>query len=482
MSGLQSYVYETEPFEHQRRVLEASYDREAFAILWEQGTGKTKAAIDTAARLYQEGKINALLVVAPNGVHRNWVTDELPVHLPKSIDARIEFWQTPKAGQKVHKLKMHLLGKHEGLKILCMSYPGFMTTAAMNYAAKFLKENDCLMILDEAHHVKNPRAKRTKTVLKAGLHAKYKRILTGTPGDKPFDLYSQFQFLNKSIWKDVGFSSYHAFKNHFGVWQKMHGPHGQFDVLRAYKNLDDLHPITAQHSDRVLKEDVLDLPAKLYKRMPFEMTPRQRKYYNELRDTLELELDTGEYVDGSLALVKLLRLQQITCGYIQASPDLPAVDIDGKNPRLEACVETFKDLPHQAIIWARFSRDIDLITDALGKSAVRYDGRITDDEANYNKLAFQNGDRQFFVANPAKGSEGITLVGAKTVGFYSNSFKLLSRLQAEDRCHRIGQDTSVLYIDFFAPDTVDEKIIDSLRAKYDVAATMNGDKLREWIT
>lgn len=491
-----SFQFKTKPFAHQARIFEETRELETYGLLWEQGTGKTKPIIDTVADLFDRGRIDALLVVAPNGVHRNWITDEIPIHLVDRLveKTRMMFWRTQKSGTKYHKVNFTKVLKHDGLAILTISYQGFMTKEGKNSVWKFLKQRKCMYVLDESHHVKTPKAKRTRSINASGKYGVYRRILTGTPGDKPFDLYSQLKFLDNDIWHRHQMGTFAAFKTHFAEWftrseaKAELGYDPGYDKLLRYKNLDELYSILSSMSDRVLKEDVLDLPPKLYIKRYFDMTPKQQSMYDELRDKYELELDSGLVIDGNMAIVRLLRLQQITCGYAVADSDEPIEMCDKTNPRLDAAVDFFSGLNHQAIIWARFRHDVDQLVDAL-PDCVRYDGAVDDDQCALNKEIFNKGGKQFFIGNPAKGAEGLTLNVAKTTGFYSNSFKLIERLQAEDRNHRIGQDGhshgdlgfGVLYADFCAPNTTDDHIISSLRDKFDIAAQINGDILRSWI-
>ena len=490
------FQFKTTPFSHQLRSFNETRELEAHGLLWEQGTGKSKPIIDTTADLWERDRIDALLVVAPNGVHRNWITDELPAHLPDRVMAvsHLMFWQTLKSGTKWHNAAFTKVLKHDGLAILTMNYAGFMSKHGKKAVWKFLKQRRVMYVLDESHHIKTPKAKRTRSVGASGKYAPYRRILTGTPGDKPFDLYSQLKFLDPNLWHRYQMGSFSAFKQYFGEWytrddcKREVGYDPGYDQLVRYKNIPELNKILSSFTDRVLKEDVLDLPDKLYTKRYFDMTTKQAGMYNRLRDELELELDSGLIVDGTMALVRLLRLQQITCGYAVADADEPAEMCDKTNPRLDAAVDFLTSLNHPAIVWARFRLDIDQLMDAL-PNAVRYDGAVDDDECARNKDIFNAGDADYFVANPAKGSEGNTLNAAKTTAFYSCNFKLIERLQAEDRNHRIGQDGAghgdygfgVLYADIIAPGTVDDHIIGSLRDKFDIAAQINGDVLRQWI-
>jgi SNF2 family DNA or RNA helicase len=492
-----AYIPETTPLSHQARLLRDTAHLAIHAVLWEQGTGKTKPTIDIAAAKYEAGEIDALIVVAPNGVHRNWKSDELPKHLPKRLHnaTMVEFWESQKANNKGFKAKFKELLFHKGLSILLMSYDNVVTKNGKDYLWKFLRQRKCMYVLDEAHNIKAPGAKRTKSIVASGKYAPVKRILTGTPiGQGPFDIYAQMKFLDMDFWKPHGFSDYNVFKRHFGVWftaedcKKLNGYDPGYDKLEEYVNLDELQRILATASDRVLKEDVLDLPPKLFTKRYYELNSEQVKRYTELRDEFETEFTDGARVDGQLAITRLLRMHQVCCGYAytDAEEAEPFRLLGEYNPLLDAVKEWTSGLYNQAIIWARFRKDIDQVMDMLGNKAVRYDGTLSDDEAERSKLAFQAGDKQFFVGNPQKGGTGLTLNMAKHTGFMSNSFKLIERLQAEDRNHRFGQDASVDYTDFegMLPNgkaTVSGKIIRSLRSKYDIAAQITGDKLREWI-
>jgi SNF2 family DNA or RNA helicase len=226
---------------------------------------------------------------------------------------------------------------------------------------------------------------------------------------------------------------------------------------------------------------VLDLPPKLYSKRYFDLTPEQQRVYVEIKTEALTLLDTGDVVTAPLIITRLLRMQQVTCGYVPTDDGHVEQMIGDKNPRLDTLVELCEGLAHPAIIWAKFRKDIDLIMEKLGDKAVRYDGQTSDDERAEAKRRFQTGDVQFFVANPAAGSTGLTLTAARTVIYYNNSFKLVDRLQSEDRAHRAGQTFPVDYIDIVAPNTVDVAIVNALRSKVNIAAEITGDNLKEWL-
>ena len=214
------------------------------------------------------------------------------------------------------------------------------------------------------------------------------------------------------------------------------------------------------------------------------MSSKQKALYDELRDNIYAEFMGGE-VDVSVAMVKMLRLQQITSGYLPTYDlelDEDVIhDIEGPNPRLETLMDICSELSGQAIIWARFRRDIELIKARLGRDCVVYDGSVSDDDRAEAKRRFQAGEVKFFVANAMAGGRGLTLTAATTAIYYTNDWNLERRLQSEDRCHRVGTTSSVNYIDIIAPGTVDERIVKNLRDKVTVASTITGDGWRQWI-
>ena len=487
---VEDYPHKIKPFDHQLSYFREHVDDKARALFWEQGTAKTKPIIDTICFLYLNQKIDAALIVAPPGVERNWKSDELPTHMILSVSrqAMIEIFQTAKKHTANHKNLMNALIRHAGLSIALISYSAFMTKDGKKFAWDFLNKRKAMMVLDESHHIKSPNAKRTKSVIAAGKYAVYKRILTGTPYAKgPFDIYSQVRFLDNEFWKRRDIAGSVEFRSYFGEWltaeqhKEMFGYDPGYDQLQGYKNLDQLKEWMDQIGNRVEKSQVLDLPPKLYSKIYFEMTKEQKKVYDQLRDEYIYEFENGGMVDGSLALVRLLRFQQVLSNYVPTDLE-PSVQISTKNPRLESLEDRRDNASSPGIVWSRFTKDIDQLMDFFGGRAVRYDGTMTADEAERSKLAFQAGDADWFVGNQQKGSEGLTLHMAKTVDYFTNSFNLVHRLQSEDRAHRAGMDDNpVLYTDIICPGTADEGIVSNLRDKKEIADFMLGNAVREWI-
>lgn len=477
----------TNPYKHQVEVFEESRGKKAFGVLWEQGTGKTKLAIDTLAWLYSYGHVDALLVVAPNGVHNNWLSDELPRHLHESVPFTGMSYQSAKAQSVKSKSQFERTVNSKDLAVLAMSYDAFITDYGKATAKRFLLQRKCLYTLDESQRIKNPSAIRTKTILASAKYAPFRRILTGTPiAQGPFDIYTQMKFLDEHFWLPHGFSSFAVFKQYFGVFQQMRNPttSALFDCCVGYRNLPVLARIIKEASSRVLKSEVLDLPPKVYTKRYFEMETTQAQLYEQMRQDFLVLLQNGHEVTAALAIVRLTRLQQITCGYVPCETengDIEMLPLGKTNPRLACLLDVLEDVPHQAIIFARYRHDIDLITEKLGNTCVRYDGKVSADNREIAIQQFKAGEAKWIVANPAAMSEGRTLTEAKTIVYYNNSFKLTERLQSEDRAHRIGQDQSVSYIDIVCAGTIDEHITESLVTKNEIACQLTGDAIRKWL-
>ena len=489
MENFLNYTPYTKPFSHQRNVWERSRDLEAFALFWEQGTGKSKLTIDTLGYLYAAGKVDAAIVVAPNGVHRNWTTDELPAHMSPDVPLMSHAYSSQSATSRWHQDALSYLFSHPGLPLLAISYDAWTTEKGKKAVWKMMKHRRCLLVLDESHRIKTPTARRTRSILAGGKHAPFRRVLSGTPvTNGPFDIYTQLLFLDPDFWKrELDIGSFTAFKAFFGVWGRgwNSAQQREYDVLRGYKNLDNLSEAIAQVSSRITKSDVLDLPAKLYVKRYYQMSPAQQRVYDDIEGEFIALLDDGETITAPLAVTRMLRLQQVLCGYIPADGNNEPIELieRGINPRLKLLKDTMSDVNGKTIIWATWTKDIDMIVELLrdmGRNPVRYDGRVSEDNRERARQAFKHGDATDFVANSAM-SEGLTLTEANTVIYYNNSYKLLDRQQSEDRAHRIGQRAQVSYIDLVCPDTRDEHAIDTLVAKREVSAEILGDKQEEWI-
>ena len=474
------YKFKTKPYEHQLNALEKAWNKETFAFFMEMGTGKKKVLIDNMSMLYDKGKINGALIVAPKGVVKTWYEQELPTHLPDHIENVAVLWQPNITKKQQEKLKT-LYEIETALHILIMNVEAFSTDKGKKFAEKFLSCHESLMAIDESTTIKNPTAIRTKNILKMRPLTKYRRILTGSPVTKnPLDLYSQFDFLDPY---HLDFHSYYAFRNRYAEMATINTRGRSIQVVKKFRNLGELSESIKPYSYRVLKEDCLDLPPKNFTKRHIQLTKEQRVLYEQMKKNA-LAILNGKVTSTVTVLTQLMRLHQITCGHFTAD-DSSVQEV--KSNRVDELMDVLSEIEGKAIIWAHYQHDIkkiiQCISDEYGSgSVVSYYGLTPQEDRQDNIRKFQNDPEcRFIVGTPQTGGYGITLTQANTVIYYSNGYDLEKRLQSEDRAHRIGQKKSVTYIDIIAEDTVDEKIVKALRDKINIASEVLGEELRDWI-
>ena len=475
------YKFKTKPYAHQLSALEKSWNKKEYAYFMEMGTGKSKVLVDNMAMLYDKGKINAALIIAPKGVYRNWYSQEIPNHLASHIDHKTVLW-TATTSKTKDKEYQQLFKVDIDLHILVMNVEAFSTKKGLEFAAKFMNCHKTLMAVDESTTIKTPSAKRTKSICNLGKYAKYRRILTGSPVTKsPLDLYTQCGFLDEEL---LGFGSFYSFRNRYAIMVDRNFGGRRVQIPTGYQRLDELSEILKKFSDRVLKEDCLDLPPKTYIERQVELTDEQTKAYSTMKSAALATLK-GKMATAPHVLTQMMRLHQITCGHLK-NDDGSITEV--KSNRIKALLEVLDEVEGKVIIWANYVYDIKQIVNAISDeygddSIVQYYGAVEAEKRQDNIKKFQdpNSKARFFVGNPQTGGYGITLTAASNVIYYSNGYDLEKRLQSEDRAHRIGQKKAVTYVDLIAPKTVDEKIRKALRKKINIATQVMGEELRDWI-
>ena len=474
------YKFKTKPYQHQLNALSKSWNKETFAYFMEMGTGKTKVLIDNAAMLYDKGKIDGVLIVAPKGVIGTWYNNEIPAHLPDHIEKTAVLWQANINKTQQEKLDSLFKTGHE-LHILIMNVEAFSTDKGRLFAAKFLRSHKSLMAIDESTTIKNPKAKRTKNILSLRTITKYRRIMTGSPVTKnPLDLYSQCEFLDPFL---LNFSSYYAFRNRYAEMKTAYISGRSIQIVAGFRHLEELANSLLSFSYRVLKKDCLDLPEKVWTKRNISLTTEQSKIYQSMKEKAIAMLN-GKMLTTMSTLTQLMRLQQITCGHF-VSDDGTTQEV--KSNRMPELLNVLEEMEGKAIIWAHYQHDIKSIVKEITKiygprSVVDYYGLTEKDKRQGNIKKFMDDPEcRFFVGTPSTGGYGLTLTSANTVIYYSNGYDLEKRMQSEDRAHRIGQKKSVTYVDIICDQTVDEKIVKALRKKINIASEVMGEELKKWI-
>ena len=475
-----NYKFRMKPYKHQLTALEKSWNKATYAYFMEMGTGKTKVLIDNMSMLYDKGKIDGALIIAPKGVVKTWHEQEIPTHIPKHIEIVSVLWQSNITKKQQEKLDT-LFKTGQELHILVMNVEALSTIKGKAFATKFINSHSTIMAVDESTTIKTPTANRTKNIIAVGKQAKYRRVLTGSPVTKnPLDLYSQCEFLDPWL---LDFTSYYAFRNRYAEMKTLHLSGRSIQVVHKFRNLGELSDRLKNFSYRVLKEDCLDLPDKIFIKRHVKLTAEQRKIYEEMKKKAIAHMN-GKASSTMTVLTQLMRLHQITCGHFTA--DYGTSQAIPSN-RMNELIDILEEVEGKAIIWANYQLNVGEIIEALKKkygekSYVHYYGLTPQEARQSNIKRFQTDPEcRFLIGTPQTGGYGITLTQANTVIYYSNGYDLEKRLQSEDRAHRIGQTKSVTYVDLIAEDTVDENIVKALRKKINIASEVMGEELRDWI-
>ena len=470
------YPYKTPPYEHQREALNLSANQMNYAYFMEMGTGKTKTTIDNIGYLNLKKQLKAALIIAPKSVYSVW-KKELNVHLPSMIKYSCHLWK------QTTKKELKIFDKFDGLKFFMINVEALSTKNGLKACEAFLREHPSnITIIDESTTIKNPKAKRTKNILRLRYLAKVRRILTGSPVTKsPLDLYTQCAFLDPRL---LGYKSYYAFRNRFCIFDEVYVAQGEtINVPVGYQNLSELEQKLKEFSFRVTKDECLDIPDKIYQIRYVKLEGEQKRAYESLRIRAMALLEEST-ISVHNKLTELLRLHQLANGHCK---DDAGGMLQFENPKLKAMLEILEETDQKVIIWATYIHNINEINKALSEkygsdAVVSMYGATTVDDRNLAVERFQNDPKcRFFVANPVTGGYGLTLTAAKYVIYYSNNYNLEVRRQSEDRAHRIGQTKNVVYIDIMAENTIDDKIVVALKSKIELSAKTLGDNPQKWL-
>ena len=460
--------FKSDPMAHQMEGMRRAWRKTEFALFWEMGTGKTFTTVNLAAARFIVGGIDAVIVICPTPIKMVW-EDEIKKWC--TVEHRVV---TLRAGG--HKEFSKLVDMHEeGLLWLIIGVESLSQGNAFGTVQKCLKDRNYMAVCDESSRIKNHKSTRTKNAISIAKDAQFRLILTGTPITQGMhDLYAQFMFLNPSI---IGLRNFTLFKRFYCITQQVGDRRGMEKII-GYINTDKLLKKCAPYVDIVKKEQVLDLPPKVYERLVVEPSPNQLRLIKDLEHQM-WTTQGDETLETETILERLTRFQQIIGGnfpYGVGDGKYDTAPIEGPNPKITALMELLETLPEETkvIIWARFVPEIKQIKDALSSTygyneVVTFYGGDDDGQRRSNVVNFKEGQARYMVSNPALGGMGQTWTSATCVVYYSNSFSFEDRMQSEDRAHRKGQEHAVTYVDIEVNHKYDKMILGAIRAKQDVA-------------
>lgn len=467
---LTNFEFKTKPFPYQLEAFNLGKDREYFGLLMEMGTGKTKVSIDLMAYKYSMGEIDTCVIIAPNGVHTQWINEQIPCHLPDWVNYEACIYKSSmnKSERAKYESMFEVVDK---LKIFAINVEAFQSEKGFYEAKRMICSGKTMTIVDESTRIKNPSAKRTKAILSLKDLSRVRLVLSGAPITRGLeDLYSQLKFLSEDI---LGFSSFYSFKNYYCEMEQIHGRNVSPFAKRivGYRHEDELKLRLQGNTFRATKA-LLDIPEPLPPVIrPIELTPEQARIYKELKDNLVAEIESGKIVEAPVAITKLLRLQQVVCGHVRDEESGELIYL--KNNRITEVMNILDEIDSKVIIFSKFVPDILKLAEELKKANigfVTYYGEVPQKDREKRIADFKTKDDiKVFLAQPACASTGLNLQEASTMIFYSNDFNADFRWQAEARIHRNGQKNRCTYIDLIAPKTIDEYILQNLKSKKGLA-------------
>lgn len=428
-------------WKHQQDSVDFILPLKAGGLFHEMGVGKTLCALE----LLRRWETNFALVVAPKAVLQVWER-EAKKHFNGQFNVTVLKGTLPSRTKQAEQ---------------SIRWPG--SIIVVNYEAVWreplatllLQSLPGVIILDEAHKIKAPGGKASRFLAKLGKLTRRRLALTGTPMPHgPLDAYALYRFLDPNIF---GYS-FTRFRARYAVM----GGFGGYEV-KGWVNLEELHQKMYSIAYRIRSEDVLDLPETLDEILTFDLSPRAKNIYRDLEKHLIAEIEGGE-ITAANAMVKLLRLQQLTGGWLRPDDSDHVEQVDtGKQELLKELLEGMGE--EQVVVFCRYHMDMESISAACKELGLKYaelSGRCNELEKWEKQRA------QVLIAQVQAGSLGIDLTQARYAVYYSTGFSLGEYMQSRARVHRPGQTRKVVYYHLCAEGTVDIKIMRALEKRQDL--------------
>ncbi len=417
--------------DYQQKAVDKLMKYKVGALLMEQGTGKTITTLEMIRQRYIAGKITKVIWLCPCNAKMN-IKLEIEKQAPKAIEEIITIC---------------------GIETLSSSQRTILKMLD-------LADKDTMLVIDEALLIKNPFAKRSMAIDNIARKCRYKMILNGTPISRnEADLYMQYCVLD---WRILGYQSYYCFAAN-------HLEYDEYGKVRKVLDTDYLAEKISPYSYQVKKEDCLQLPKKVYSSYGFDLTREQFELYVETSERLlQLITDEGDFkgiyrlFSGCSAVLAGKRLKFENEYHFET---FEFFDDPRDNPRIKATLKCLDK--EKTIIFCRYKSEIDALMEILGDKAVRFDGSISRKQREKNLKEFQN-DKLYLIGNKRCMGYSLNLQFCHKIVFMNNDWDLGTRLQSEDRVHRIGQKEQIKIIDIFAEDTLDVRILNCLYRKEDL--------------
>lgn len=461
-------------WDHQQKAVDLARDREYFGFLFDCGTGKSLACISTIREIFNSTRaILPTLILAPVIVLENWKDEWLK--FSKIPEDRIVILNSSvkKALLELEQNKNRL----NGFMIVVSNYEKLVVDKRL---LEWIQQwRPRILVVDESQRIKNPSSKRTKAAISLADIADYRYILSGTPIlNNPMDIFSQWRVLDRGTSFGKNFFSFrlkYFYDKNANMPKQNYFPNWVIKPS-AY---DEISKEIKKNSLRARKEDCLDLPPLVKTTISVDLSPCQRRLYNEMKeDMVTMFQDTT--ISANIALTKILRLLQIITGFVK-NEDEKILELD-EVPRLHVLQELLEDITpnHKVIVWCIFKHNYKQIREVCDKIGVKYvecHGELSNKDKYESVSNFCNiEDYRVFIGHPASLGVGINLTESSYSIIYSRSWSLEMDLQSEARNYRAGSEIhqKITKIDLVAKDTIDETILEILEQKMNNAEKILG--------
>ena len=463
------YKFKTQPYKYQIRAIKKIHKLDGRAGLFmEMGTGKTKVAIDWAGIGFRNMNICRVLVICPISVMGVWER-QIKEHLPFFARVRLLYGSTK---ERAKLIRFMLKSPQTSQDWIVVNYEGIWRGSGRDSIEDLLEKwGPDLVICDEAHRLKSNGAKQSKVAARIGRQATQRLILTGTPITKsPLDVFGEFRFLDDQVFG----SNWYRFKNYYGVW----GGFGNYQ-LRGYKHLTELITRVRDNTFRIKKVQAIDLPDKVFVTVPVELGQKAVGLYKKMAKQMIIEIEET-HATAAIVLTKILRLSQITSGFVKTVDGEVKVFDDSK---LSACLDLLEDIldsGQKVVIFVRFRKDIERLEESIMQKFKQIplilSGSVPHKERDSLIEKFHEDKKaKVFIAQIQAGSLGISLTPASVAIFYSLDYSYANYVQAQDRLHRIGQTSKVTYYHLVVPRTIDSLTLQILKEKGNLAEAIVHD-------
>ncbi len=465
---------------------------DVWAYLCEMGTGKSAICLAEFGQMATTGGPKDLLVLAPKSCLRNWyrpVTGELDKHCDPAFRESLSHHTWIGSGVGWKRKMDELLATpfdDERPRALFVNIEALSNAneKALDLCLEFCNQRGAHVVVDESTTIK-ANSNRTEAAIRIGEAAQSKRILSGlwTP-KSPLDLFWQCAFLDERI---LGFKNFFTFQARYAevVMTMNWGTGRKFPQVVGFRNQEELADKVAKYSYRILKRDCLDLEPKTYAPRDVELTAQQKKMLTDIKSFGYADIgDTGRHVTTDMVIKAITRKLQIGCGYVMDDEERVLHEIP--ETRTNVMLEVLEEHSGKAIIWCPWhpplQRIVKRLTEEYGpQSVAQFHGKNVSTRDDEENRFLNDPECRFMVATQAAGMRGNTWVVADLVIYYANNYDLEQREQSEDRAHRIGQVNRVTYVDLIAQGTIENKVIQNLRDKIDLATAINREGYRSWI-